>query len=457
MSSTATLDRPVADLENLERLLHFSEVVAIPEQADDAMACARAEGLIRSAAAIGSIAVHETLNNPEESPAEKIGSLWGAITKAAEGDTIAKKVIARNATTDLIERAFKTGFIMTNQLETTDDGKIIQHGQSLDQISFNSLKFAAGDEQMRKRVEAETRNGARQEQAYQKGSLRKNYFVIISRAADDMTTQQMSDVGFFTDTMSCSLQLLTEKEDGSLELTAAFVSGKKTPESERHDAETIAKLGDALGVSLRELSATQLLDKPLLIPKDTLPNGPIDLIRLYDEAAGGTFFGEDRTGHDYNQYIAHCAEKQAEFANIAATITEELIARAASVNSQTDATGLLAKLSQEHLIPKALKDKSINPRVFGQKAATFIEEARAHQEQARIFQEMGLADKAGEAAAKALVAEDSAQKTAKSSSCPNGANGLAASQNDTEKESTTESNTGTIRCIAAAKSSKNPK
>ena len=351
---------------------------------------------------IGRVALEPTVAPPEVVPG-RVGSLHEALQRAHAGDENARQLIITNARTDVVERTIKAGHIMAVELEVDPQGKVWQHGQTMDSIQANTLTYAADQPAMRRRSEAEVRNSFRIENLNRQGLLADYAFVVFSRAADDMTTPAMTDAGFFTDTMSCAIQLTTANESG-LTMESAFVAGVAEAGQNRHDQAAVAGVVERLGVEMDSQSATEMLDTPLLIHKSRLPNGVVDLVKLYDEAAGGTWFGEAKPRQDYPAYRAVCSQREASFAPKVAAIVAELIAEAPLITTPVAAIQRLHKISEKHMVEQAVSDSSINPSVFGTIAATHIEQARAYQELGQTAQ--------------AQSATGKAQNTAKSSSCP---------------------------------------
>jgi hypothetical protein len=358
----------------------------------------------RAARFIGACAVSSGTEFTPES-FRPIESLHDAVQLAAEGDPTARKMVETNVRTDVIERTIKTGHVIKVNLMVNEAGEILQYGQSMESVQANSLRFAADNWQMRERTEAEATNSFRIQDLHRAGLLQDNYFVVLSRAADNMTTEDMKKTGFFTETMSCAMQLTTSEGDG-LSTESAFVSGVRREGQPRHDAETVVELGRRLGVDLSDKSAAEIIDTPLLVPKSLLPNGAIDLVRLYDEAAGGTFFGEARPRENYMDYREKCLERELTFEPKVATITDELISEAQLIADRVQATRRLHKLSEKHMVEQAAFDDSIDARVFGDEAAGHIHAARAHYRRGDYEQ--------------ALSSVGRAKETAVSSSCPAG-------------------------------------
>jgi hypothetical protein len=237
---------------------------------------------------IGRALLAEVVENSETLKRDEgaINSLLDGIHLANKGNENAKKMVRTNVETDVIERTLKAGHVTDPiPLEVTPDGKIVQYDQTGDSIQANSLQLAASDRVMLARTKAETRNKFRTEELNRLGWLDEHSLVVFSLAED------MPDI-FFTETMSCSIQV-TSKVGNGLQLESAFVAGVNEEDAPAHDIETIIKVGDLLGVDFRNKTKAEILDMPLLVPNEIIKNGAIDIVKLWDEACDG-FFWENK-------------------------------------------------------------------------------------------------------------------------------------------------------------------
>lgn len=373
---------------------------------------------------IGSCLAREAVDLSYAEEAEHvqpIESLYDAILLAAEGDERARQMVAINVATDVVERTMKTAHITKTVLNIDEAGRIQQFGQSMESVQANSLRYASDTPQMLARTKAETTNAFRIAEYHRQGLLEDYAVVVFSRAADDMSEAAMREAGFFVDTMSTSIQVTTS--DGETLITeSAFVAGKRHPNSERHDAETIAGIGEHLGVDLTHKSATKLLETPVLVHKSVLPNGALDIVKLYDAIAGDTFFGEDKPIHDYFAYRDICKEREERFGPLVESITDKLVALAPVVVDRMDASEKLHKLAGYHMSKQAVYDTDINPLVFDEEAAGNIEKGR-------------IAYQNGDYATAHFFANRAAI-TQRSSSCPSA---LKARENDLQQDQNGES------------------
>lgn len=376
-------------------------VLVVPELPEDEFSRHSAERLIRFA---GRAAVHEAVEvmGSQES---RLPNLMVAIHRAAEGDQEAIEFVRVNLSTDALERTLKAGQVASPVILSVDEhGKIWQYGQAMAKIQQNTLQYASSKWQMRERAEPEARNSVRIENLNRQGLLQDYYFVVWSRAASDtMTQEQLKNAGFFVDTMSCAIQATTAAGD-MLTTEAAFVAGVTEPGGTQHDEQTVVKVAASLGVDYVGKSTAEIIDTPMLIHKSLMPNGVIDLVKLYDDMAGGTFFGEAKPRQDYLQYKEFCRRREETYLPKIQQSMGELLAEAGQIKTPLQAIQRLHKISEKNMLKQALHDKSINPLVFGDAAASYLEQARLHTAH-------GNSELAEAAMARA-------QKLAKSSSCP---------------------------------------
>ena len=322
---------------------------------------------------VGRVASGAVLEASSETPMTT--SLLEALHRAHAGEAEARRLVEMNVRTDVIERTIKAGHVMKVDLAVNEHGQVLQHGQTAEAIQANSLRYAANSWQMRERTVAETRNMFRIETLHRQRLLEDNNFVVISRAADNMTLGAAAKVGFFTDTMSCAIQVTTTEGQG-LTTESAFVAGKAHANASRHDAETVVRFGRVLNVELAGKTAAQLIDTPLLVPKRMMPNGVIDLARLLDDAGGGLFFGQAVPRQDYLDFLQQCRQREADLEPTVQTIVAALIAEAPGIHTPVQATLRLGKLSGAHMLKRAVVDTRIDGLAFGLESAAYLEAAR---------------------------------------------------------------------------------
>lgn len=411
------------------------EVIQVAERSEDAWSLARAERLYRS---VADTALEQSVS------VELVGAdhtdLQDTIEQAAQGDQLARERLWANVKTEAYEIAYKAGVITKAKLEVNEAGWPMQYGQSSESISANALQMAADSPIMAPRAKAENNNAHRLRDAHAAGLLKDNYFVVISRCADASTAELKAN-NFFTETMSCTVQLTTEV-DGELELESVFVAGVAEPEVPRHDITTTEALGSYFGADYQGLNDHQILDRPMLIPKEMLPNGGIDMACLWDQfTPGQTFFGQNRPVQDYLAYQNECQSRLEELEPRARKAFDKLLLCADQLRSPVQASQLLHKLVEAELVEEAVNNNRLDPVVFGSQSAHHIEQARRMMLQGD--------DQAAQTHLKQAV------KTAQSSSCPSALRkdstefGLddPTAQTGVNSAEKSEANTGKIRCI----------
>lgn len=394
--------------------------ISVPDMHEDVFTRQRAERFIQK---FSNQVMQECVSLETETEHEnkngRFNNLMEAIHAANEGDNEARSMISENVRTDVVERTIKTGHITKVGLETNQHGQIMQFGQTMESVYANALMSTPSNSKMLPRTEAEARNGFRIENLKRQGLLEDYNFVVFSMAADDMSESEMKKAGFFTETMSMAIQV-TSADGNKLNTETAFVSGKNPSSNTRHDKQAMGLVGDRLGANYTGKSAAEVLNAPVLVHKSLMPNGAVDIVKLYDEAAGGTFFGENKPAKDYRQYAQDCKNREQGFDHKVKAITDEIISNSHNIWSPSEATKKLHKISEKHMVEHAISDASIDAKVFGEEAAGHIEEARL------AFKEGRQAD--------VSMHQSIAEQTAVSSSCPN----------DTNEENKGESKKGSI-------------
>jgi hypothetical protein len=376
----------------------------------------------------------------DEAPKVLSTSLMDTIHRAAWGDPEARASLRTNILTDFIERTMKGRVIFSVKLDVDDEHGIIQYGQTQENVNTNALRYASASEQMANRAQAELRNTLRIKGALDQGLLKSYNVVVFSRTDDTMTKAELKENHFFADTMPVAIQVTTEDQDnGGIIMESAFVAGVSTPNGQPHDAETLTKLGYELNVDLHGLSATDLIDTPLLIPKSLMPNGAIDLVKLYDTCSDGTFFGEDKPQEDYLAFARDCREREKTYQEAIDEIANQLMAEAGTITNPIKAIERLNDLSEAKMVERAVHDKTIDPKVFGP-AAPHIEQARLHVDRGN--------DDLAEIALRRAV------DTAESSACPGILQKLKegdSSSDSSDGSPESVSAEGSIRCINCRK------
>ncbi len=371
--------------EQFRDSLYLVEDQPMAELIDDQLARKEAARFIRN---IGSTAIQGWETKLDFKPIE---NLEQAI-KQADTDPVARQMVKANVRTEGIEQTLKAGHIMHVDLFSDESSVIYQHNQTLKSINANSLSLASGHHKMRERSEAETTNAFMLQRLFRLGQLEGKSFVVFSLAPDNMSTKEMDDVGFFTDTMSLTIQVTTIK-DGQLQLESAFVAGIKEHNGARHDIPAIKLLARKMGLNFDDLTATEMLASPALIENEHMPDGAINIVEMLDECidevtgSTDTFFGQATSKQDYRHYQQYCELREKRFEPAIENATYELISQAGTISNPIDAIKKLHEITEKHMVLyAAIEDKSIDAWVFGPKAAPHIEMARWHIENGNIEQ-----------------------------------------------------------------------
>lgn len=327
-------------------------------------------------------------------------TLLAGIQSARLGDANSLSMVKTNVMTDVAERLYKVAHQSKVALQF-EQGRLIQNNRHLIDIHRNTFENMTLNSVMRKRSEHELRNAYMFEELQEAGVLQTHAALVFSCAPKDEAT--LRNYGFYTDTASCSVQML-RAEGNSAILETAMVAGKKTALGVRHDEATIKALAADEGIELLPMDSDDMLQFILLVPKSEIPNGISDIIRRYDQKAGGTFYGQDAPRQDYLAYAEICRQRDAQFIPMVESITNQLLHDAAGFKNPIDAIKRLDELSERYCVDKGIEDKSIDVAVFGAEAAF-------HIQQARDFMARGEYDLASQSALQA-------KQTATSSSCP---------------------------------------
>lgn len=398
----------------------------------------RAQRFIQEA---GAVALSSTVATPEGIRPEE-GSRYptcmDALHAAQAGDLEARKVVENNAKTEVWEALMKQ-IVMRMHLTVDRRGRLGQDGQLLSDVQKNGLLF--GSPLLRERTYAEIRNYLLMEHLIRRGDLDAapedhtgDRILVVSCFPDDMSEELAGQAGFFRETMACSIQMLY-MQDGEVVQESGFLAGRISRDAPRHDKQAICHMLSELGVPLEDIadmSVTELLGRPLLVDKSV---DMATLLRLYDEGAGGTFFGLNQPQQDYYQAIQEGQRHLARLKTTVEQVVTVLIARAHEVKTPQGFVRMLHNVAKDIMVDLALGDDSIEANVF--------HEGAAHIEEARHF--LAIGDM--ESFQKARTA---AHATARTTSCPifendSEADGGKEDEAIDEKENRARAGTGRIR------------
>jgi hypothetical protein len=323
---------------------------------------------------LGGVAIRGLAERPvsqESSPNES--TLLSAIQLAALGDPESEKVIQANVATDIAERLFKAAHQTRIKLQMTN-GRLEQSGRYMTDIHRNTLEHTTLNAEMLRRTQHELTNAFAFQELHNRGVLTAYDAIVFSPSSTTMSEQEKKDYGFFVETESCSIQYLSADND-QITLESAFVAGKKDPESERHDIAAIQKLTAERDLEVPFDDGTDTIQHIYLVPKSEV-QGVEDIVRWYDDAAGGTFYGQAKPRQDYKQYAEDCYERSDDFESMVAQIKGQLIHEAPTFKTPLAAIMRLDRLSAQLCLRRAVHDQTIDEAVFGKRSAREVQDAR---------------------------------------------------------------------------------
>lgn len=304
-------------------------------------------------------------------------TLLDSLQAAKTGNQAAKESIRLNAATNVAEMLYKAGHQTRVELDVVD-GKLVQSGKSLTDIQANSFRYSNLNAVMRRRTEQELENAHTFEELLGGDVLDTYDAVVFSLSPEDEDTKRK--YGFFTETETCSIQLLRKQDGNKVALETALVAGKAHLNAARHDKDSIEMLAKKQGVKIKLQDAEDSLRQILLIPKDDAPNGVCDVVQAYDSALGENLFYGQEAGKNkrpnYQEHAKVCEAKNQSFDVLVASVTKQLLQEADSFTSPSEATKRLHKITEKALVKAAINDDKIDERVFGQESAAYIVQAR---------------------------------------------------------------------------------
>jgi hypothetical protein len=356
----------------------------------------------KKTAFLGSLALHAEVAITARENDSNDTTLLAALQLATLGDKPSDEVVETNVSSDVAERLYKAGHQTKVKLQYID-GWLTQNNRRLVNIHRNTLEHTVLIPEMHKRTTHELGNGFVFQELAAAGVFEEYNALVCSTSSTKLTQQEKKDYNFFTDTETSSLQLL-RADDDDFTLETALVAGKKTPDSPRHDIPVLRQMAERHDAVIDTEDGTDFLQYIVLIPKAELPNGISDIVREYDDLAGGTFYGQAKPRQNYIEYAQFCEAREAAFAETVQNIKQHLLAEASTFKTPLEAVMRLDKLSERFCVTYAVHNDDVNEAVFGATAAVHIQEAR-------FFIERGEYERAETSMHKA-------QQTAVSGSCP---------------------------------------
>ena len=384
-----------------ERLLVIDRPTVIDQLEIDKLLREKASILLASAALRSTVEV--------EPQKEDRMTLAEACIRASNGDVEALQMVRANVRTDYFERAYKSGHVSRVRIEQDDFG-LIQHGQRLSDTYQNSIAYLNAPV-LRERARVEAVNGVRNEYLARLGYLKDNISVTFSLVTRKVSQDEASQLGFFTDTMSLSAQLMTD--DDGIVIDTAFIAGRDAATDEASDEEAVKHFLAGLGIDFSAFDADEMLEHPVLIPKSLIRDRFAFLERFEKsiEAVRGrkTFFGRTTyENSDYAKHIEACEKREKEMETETEATVRSLVVSSNQFLNPVDATRLLDRLNDALLKKRIIADKTIDASVLGTQAAYYVNHARFLAEQGVHLTQM-------------TILQAKINKEGHSSSCPGGA------------------------------------
>jgi hypothetical protein len=332
----------------------------------------------RTAKLLGKVALLEQ-TGPESATAEVAQpmTLMEAAKQAAEGNPEALQFVRKNALADYTERAYKSGHVVTADFSVNNNNQLVQHGQTAEEMFINGSRHMAHPVLL-ERSKIEAHNGQRQQYYYETGLLKDFAMVTFSLVPDVITPKEAKKAGYFTETMSYAIQLVTE-ENGRVIVQSAFVAGADSPGAPRFDKQVVAKTALNFGVDYSGADTEEILSRPALIHKSLLPDLVVTLVQNGDEKTG-RFFGRPHVGGgDYQAHLTECQRRETNAESLVEEfVVKPLLAAAPWFTHPTDANKYLDQLNDKLLKQTVFNDESIDSNVLGAIATSHVEQARLH-------------------------------------------------------------------------------
>jgi hypothetical protein len=318
--------------------------------------------------------------------------------EAAAGNKEALRLVTINVATAVSEVCFKDRHISQVYTELDECGELKQFGQSMRSVQYNSLQREGRNAILMGLTRQEALNSFRLESLAQSGLLKDYYFIEPSVIPDGLPERELDHrgEGFFTGSLTYIARATTMQEDGQVAIQSGFMAGVRPetdamvpadmPEArferrmqERHDMKALGRIYEAFGKEAPE-TAEQFLGTPLLIPKEMMPNGVADFMRLCDLATDDVLGrrGEERPVDEYISMFDQSKAREASLQTVIDDVVEDFLAYAdtAKTEDPMESVQLMWQLIKQHTVDAAFENKHIDPRVFGAEAAEKIHQIR---------------------------------------------------------------------------------
>ena len=329
---------------------------------------------------LGSVAVQGSVER-QHADTEKL-TILEAIRAAREGSREAEAMIDINVATAVTEACFKYDHITKVAMHLNSDGKLMQFGQTMQEMHFNSIVYRQNRHQgLQNITKIEALNGHCIEDAAKTGLLEDYYFIVDSLVPQDVPEKDLTDEGYFLNTLTFVTQATT-LEDGAVATESVFNKGTTASESanfyarmtERFDLEAVSRVRQRLGLS--PIASTDEALQGIFVHKSLLPNGVIDYKRMIDEEAHAVAGIPLKTDAYYEQLAPRSREREQSLAGTQQMVKETLLAQAHTLKTPMQVVQRIWDLTREFTVVAAVDNRHIDARIFGEQTAQQIEESR---------------------------------------------------------------------------------
>jgi hypothetical protein len=348
-----------------------------------------------------------------ERPINERMSLYDALHSAGT-DAESLAMVQMNATTEVMEIMCKSGNVLHVQAAMTPDGEIEQFGQTTRNRQRMTLQYYPDQSAaLRANTDAEGRNAFTIEDLWRAGELNGKIVMEATLVPDNCSRQELSDYGYFLDSMTAIIRLTKISSTGSVDIISGLVGGVDTDQlpayksddtaedearlhdqalAMRFDITVIRDMYAAMGFeNAMEMTTTELLGAMAVLPDRY---DIADFMMLYDQIAAvhlgkEVFFGlsslrreypTDRalTREDYEKQMEIIRERQALLAPTVEAVTGEMIRRRREATDPLATVRLLKEIATRHTLRHAvLIDQTVDARmIFGRQAAVLVADAR---------------------------------------------------------------------------------
>lgn len=336
----------------------------------------------------GSIALSDVhLEEEVDSTAEPQVSLLNCLKEAREGSAEADRMVEENVAAALSEAFFKAPHIREVKATIDHDGEIVQHGQTSKAIQYNSKVMRPDRHPVLEGItDIEGLNSFFITAALKAGLLKDNYIGVLSFVPGGVPEAELGSRGdgYFLEDLMGGAQFTTQNEDDEVIIENAFVEGVENGSeltfeerlARRHDLKAAAKVFEENGIDA-PITVHGFLAAIVKIPKSRMPNGAVDFMRWYNQAADEVLGRTVERPEDYYVNLKELSRQREEsIEDIRQIVKAELIAAVPNLKHEMDAIRLLWELAKKHGVDNAFVNNLIEPRVFGGSAAPFIIKGR---------------------------------------------------------------------------------